>query len=132
MKIIPKDVAHYTISDIKDLDPIDVFMQDFEFGKGQVTIACFGSAWSNYWGSTGELYIKNFIQKADVDYLVSKFLDYQNNPSIKYIKARQKYLTRVVTAIKEAFGPYNLEMTLQEATTRYPNLLRLGKDGSSL
>lgn len=82
-----------------NLDPVDVYMQDFEKGKGQITITCYGSAWTIYFGAMGNKTIQEFFAEAGTDYLVNKLTDRSFQ---KCTKQHEKYLTRIVNAVKEA------------------------------
>jgi hypothetical protein len=66
-------ITKLTISDIPNLDPINVFFEDYGPQRGKVTIEVCGDSWSYFWGAMGEGYsIKSFFLKADTDYLVGK------------------------------------------------------------
>lgn len=86
------------ISGTESLDPITVFWEDFGPGKGQVTIYCFGQAWTSYWGGMGEDTIRSFFASAGNDYLVNK-LGYAQ--FLKQSKQHEKYLSRICIAIKD-------------------------------
>lgn len=49
------------IKDYSGLDPVSVFLEDFESGKGKITIECYGKYWSAYWGAMGERTISEFF-----------------------------------------------------------------------
>ena len=73
MKVEDSTVRKITITDIKLLDPISVYLEDYGAGRGKITITCFNDSWSNYWGSMGENTIAQFITKCDNHYLSKKF-----------------------------------------------------------
>lgn len=60
------------ITDIDRLDPITVFVEDIAPGKGIVTITCYGEAWTAYWGSIGDMTIKEFFCSCDEHYIANK------------------------------------------------------------
>jgi hypothetical protein len=62
-----------TISDLPNLDPINVFFEDYGPQRGKVTIEVCGDSWSYFWGAMGEGYtVKSFFLKTGTDYLVGK------------------------------------------------------------
>ena len=73
MKVNRKQVTKISITEIKDLDPISVILEDFGVGQGKATIECFGKAWSNYWGAMGNSNISDFLIDSHYDYLIEKF-----------------------------------------------------------
>jgi hypothetical protein len=75
-------------------DPITVFFQDFEPGKGRMVMECYGQAWASYWGAMGNHTVRDFVKTAGPDYLVNKL----SRP--KQTKTEEKYLRRLVEAIK--------------------------------
>ena len=82
----------------RTLDPIYVYWLNYELGKGHVTITCYGSAWTAYFNAMGQRTIQQFFKEVDVSYIVGRLMDamYQ-----KHTKAHEKYLERIVRAIKE-------------------------------
>lgn len=83
------------------LDPIHVYWHDFEPSKGSVTITCYGSAWTAYFGAMGGDTIRQFFARADVGYLVTKL---GITPLLKQRKTDHAYLGRIVSAIKDAIA----------------------------
>jgi len=73
MKIEESLVRKIVISDIKFLDPISLYLEDYGAGRGKITITCFNDSWSNYWGAMGEYTISQFVTKCDNHYLFQKF-----------------------------------------------------------
>jgi hypothetical protein len=74
MKITESKVRKIKIEDILEshrLDPISVFLEDFEPGKGKITIECYGKSWSSYWGGMGSRTISQFFCSCDNSYLSS-------------------------------------------------------------
>ncbi len=72
MNIEQTEVNKFRISDIDNLDPISVFTEDFGKGHGQITIICFGEAWTNYWPGMGSKTITEFFCSCDEHYLANK------------------------------------------------------------
>lgn len=91
------NVEAVEISGAPGLDPIQVFWCDLEPGKGSVTVTCFGSAWTAYFGAMGKDRIREFFSRADTGYLVIKL---GIAPLLKCRKAGRTYLGRIIEAIK--------------------------------
>jgi len=91
-------VEAFVIEGAAGLDPVAVFWQDVEPGKGHVTIHCYGEAWTAWWGAMGDRSIKQFFAHADDGYIVNRLTGAQFQ---KHTKGHEQYLTRIVRAIKD-------------------------------
>lgn len=91
-------VEAVTVTEIPALDPIQVFWVDFNPGQGQVTINCYGEAWTAYWGAMGGRNVKQFFKECDLDYLTNRLLGAQFQ---KHTSGHKTYLARIIKAIKE-------------------------------
>ena len=69
MKTVLSTVKKLLITDVAGLDPITVFLEDFEPRKGKITIECYGKSCSAYWGGMGGRTIAEFFASCDNDYL---------------------------------------------------------------
>lgn len=88
-----------SITGIKGLDEIRVYLEDFGPGQGSVIINCYDKVWRAYFGAMGcDNKIKDFICGASVDYLCLKLIN-------EYDTSDLKYLERIVTIIKDVFKP---------------------------
>lgn len=103
MNITQSTVQRIYIADA-GLDPITVLVEDFAPGKGQITITCFGEAWTAYWGGCGDKGVTAFFCNAYSEYLVDKLIicgcnceDWQ-----EIQEGKKKYLRRVVKAVQSA------------------------------
>ena len=85
-----------------DIDPLTVFFEDFDPGQGQVTIVCWGRAWSHYWNAMGpECTAESFFLKASPDYLVGKLM-LERGLILKRHEAREtRWLRDIIVYIKE-------------------------------
>ena len=95
------DVNAIEICGSENLDPIKVYWEDFGERRGQVTITCWGEAWTAYWGAMPELTIREFFLKADVDYIANRL---QGAQFQKHTAGHMTYLKRIVRAVKEAIA----------------------------
>jgi len=73
MNIKSATVTKMTVTDIPNLDPVNVFVEEYSANSGKITMECFGDAWSYYWGSIGERSIMEFFCACDNHYLCGKF-----------------------------------------------------------
>ncbi len=107
------------------LDSVVVFWRNHAPGKGDVTVTCWGMAWTSYFGSMGDLTIQQFFTKADTSYLVNKLAGGQH---LKRSKRWDGYLSRVIEAIKASLktddGRTTLMPTQQAARRDVPASLR--------
>ncbi len=95
------DVQAFRIPPAGALDGIDVIWRNDEPGRGSVTITCWGSAWTCYFGGMCGETIQQFFARADTSYLVSKL---GITPHLKGTKKDQQYLARVIDAVKTAMS----------------------------
>lgn len=95
--IRPLTVDAMEIVGSEKLDPINVYWEDFGDGRGQVTITCYGEAWTAYWGAMPEPTVREFFLKADDDYIANRL---QGSQFQKCTQGHLTYLKRIVRAIK--------------------------------
>ncbi|MCU3615930.1 hypothetical protein N8V88_23150, partial [Enterobacter hormaechei subsp. oharae] len=60
MKVEKSDVLAFTISDVERLDPVRVMIENYEPGKGRITITCFDKAWTGAWFAMGGDTVQDF------------------------------------------------------------------------
>lgn len=87
------------ITDVPGLDTIHVFWQNVEPGKGYVTIICYGSAWTAYFGGMSGKTIQQFFASVDVSYLVNKM-----GITSTFKAGRDAYLGKIIKAVQEALA----------------------------
>ena len=86
---------------LNDLDPVTVFFEDFGNARGQMTVVCWGRAWTHYWGNMGDKTVREFVLKASIGYLVGKLM-LPYDVMLKRAEPREeKWLTQIVEAIKD-------------------------------
>ena len=76
MEIVQGTVKKLSLTGLDALDPITVFIEDYEPGKGKITFECFGKSWSYYWGGMGSKGISEFFLSCNVAYLVNCLWDH--------------------------------------------------------
>lgn len=65
MKLELSTVRKIKLTDIDSLDDISIFLEDFSLGAGQITIYCWGKAWTSFWGGMGDMTISDFFCSCD-------------------------------------------------------------------
>lgn len=69
MKIEKSTVTKMVINGAPRLDPITVFLEDFEPRRGGITIKCYDQSWTAYWGGMGDNLVAEFFNSVSVDYI---------------------------------------------------------------
>lgn len=91
MQIDETKVLKLTIR-AENQDTINVFLEDFSPGHGQITITSYGNSWVHYWPGMGNRKIHEFFCDCDAPYIIGKLLDYRkhdefdNERTLKQIK----------------------------------------------
>lgn len=94
MKIESKKVDTLRITEVKGLDPITVMLENFEPGKGKITIECFGESWTASWGAMSGDTVQQFVCRTDDHYLAKNLSSI--NSSIIDVEASIKALKAMV------------------------------------
>ena len=76
MKIEQTSITKLKLTDLKGLDPVTVFIEDHEPGKGEITFKCYGKSWSYYWGGMGAGAVIPFFLSCNDDYLANCLWDH--------------------------------------------------------
>lgn len=92
-------VIKIEITEAKRLDPIRVYIEDYEPGKGRITISCYDAAWVGYWGAMSGQSISAFFINADAGYLAGNLGSARSLKTNSHDKA---YLVRIIEAVQEA------------------------------
>lgn len=74
MQIDKRDTETYVITDLDGLDPITVYVTNYEPGKGKIVIQCYCDSWVNYWGGMGGMNLQQFFCSCDNGYILRKLL----------------------------------------------------------
>lgn len=74
------------------LDRIQVFLVEYGAGKGAITVACCGNAWTAYFGAMCDKTIREFVSSCGVEYLVNQIL--------RQRKRGREYLALILIAVK--------------------------------
>lgn len=89
-------------SGLGDLDAVTAFLQDFEPGRGQLTLVCWGRAWTHYWGSMGNgSSLAEFVLKASPGYVVGKLMLTRDVLLARAERREERWLAQIVDALKD-------------------------------
>jgi hypothetical protein len=101
MKLTTTTSKSFSITEVENLDRINVFVTMDGEGSGRIVIHCWDQCWTGYWGAMGGS-MSDFWLRVSAGYLVnaiqSKIITSQ---SVK--KREDAYLRRVIEAVQEAF-----------------------------
>ena len=71
MKITKKSLTKLLLTELDNLDPVSVIVENFELGRGKIIIECFGESWASTWGAIGlDRNISQFFCDCSNDYLI--------------------------------------------------------------
>lgn len=90
-------VKRLVIGNIPGLDPITVFIENYQPGQGRITVRCWGTAWTSYWGAMSDKSVEEFVASADIGYLVSNLTRSDRKPT----KQETAWLTKIMTVVRE-------------------------------
>lgn len=93
MKITETKVQSLEITEVERLDPIRVMAENYEPGRGRITITCYGKAWTAFWPSMSGDSVQQFFIRVSNDYLIGYFapqmqrnIDDDNDANTKFVK----------------------------------------------
>jgi hypothetical protein len=96
---------HDAASGKHDLDPVTAFLQDFGPCQGQLTLVCWGRAWSHYWGAMGgrenPKTLRQFLSSDNTPYVVGKLMLGRDVLLKRAEKGEERWLTQIVDALKD-------------------------------
>lgn len=73
MKVEQTNVVRLKLTDLEQLDPITIFIEDISPRQGKITIECYGKSWSTYFSGCGDNGLADFIVGLNTEYLVDRF-----------------------------------------------------------
>ena len=84
-----------------ELDPVTAFLEDFEPGRGQLTLVCWGRSWTHFWGAMGNgATLREFLTSASSGYIVGKLM-LTRDVLLKRAEPREeRWLSQIVEALK--------------------------------
>lgn len=94
MKVTETKVQSLEITEVERLDPIRVMAENYEPGRGLITITCYGKAWTAFWPGMGGDTVQQFFIRVSNDYLIGNFapqmqgeVDDDNDANLEFVKA---------------------------------------------
>jgi hypothetical protein len=84
------------------LDAVTVLVHDFEPGKGQLIVECWGCAWSCFWGAMGEgRSVLQFLADTDGGYVANCLIRGRRQfiSSRRHEDRELAYLTKICQAV---------------------------------
>ncbi|MGE8235092.1 MAG: hypothetical protein ACN6PQ_02350 [Stenotrophomonas indicatrix] len=82
------------------LDPINVFVQDYELGRGRIVVTCYGQAWCGFWGAMGDRTVMQFVAACDADYVAGNMLSGRH----EHVKKHERvYVERIAAEVIAEF-----------------------------
>lgn len=97
---MPQGIRLIEIPRRNNLDPINVFVQDYELGRGRIVVTCYGQAWCGFWGAMGERTVMQFVAACDADYVAGNMLSGRHEHVKKHERA---YVERIATEVIAEF-----------------------------
>ena len=121
MKVVESNIKSYKVTELENLDPITIMVEDFGEGRAEVTIKIYGESWTSYWGSMGGS-VKDFFTRTNVPYLVNCF-DRGIRPTSENVDKsamKEVFEARIKTYIKEE--RYRYWLSKDEARLLWNNI----------
>ena len=88
------------------LDPINVFVQDYELGRGRIVVTCYGQAWCGFWGAMGDRTVMQFVAACDADYVAGNMLSGRHEHVKKHERTYvERIATEVITEFRTLLAP---------------------------
>lgn len=88
------DVLSFVITGAERLDPVRVMIENYEPGKGRITITCYGKAWTAAWFAMDGDDVQTFIKRVSNEYLIGYFdpqlrstVDDDNDANLLFVKS---------------------------------------------
>ena len=103
MKVeILRSITKVKITQVKNLDLINVYIDNIKKGSGRILIECYGEVWSYYWGAMGDRTIEQFMIDTDSDYILNKLIGHN-----KVTLMEREYLARIIKAVIKALEEHS-------------------------
>lgn len=103
---IPHGIRLIEIPRRNGLDPINVFVQDYELGRGRIVVTCYGQAWCGFWGAMGDRTVMQFVAACDADYVAGNMLSGRHEHVKKHERTYvERIATEVITEFRTLLAP---------------------------
>lgn len=88
MKIDNTAPETYVLTELDGLDPVTVYVTNYEAGQGKIVIQCYDKAWTAYWGAMGCQTLQEFFVRCNNDYILNRFLTTATQTDFDAINAK--------------------------------------------
>lgn len=86
------------------LDPITVYVEQFDTCASRMTVQCHAQAWTAYWGAHSYDGLEAFVAVCGVDYVVDNLIWGQLGLfRVERERHQREYISRIVKAIQKEF-----------------------------
>lgn len=102
MQVSSSTVKKLVITDIPNLDPIHVFLEDIGPRQGKVTITCYNKSWVSFWGGIGERNIAQFLLSCDEHYIAKNLQPGINHNVVELGDDLVGHLRRKICKLRKA------------------------------
>lgn len=98
-RVPPLGVGRYQIENAPGLDPITVYAENYEPGKGRMVVTCYASAWTAFWGSMGaDTTLEQFVASCSPEYVADNMVWGANT-----VKSSKGHADKVAAAVVALF-----------------------------
>lgn len=98
--VLPHGIRLIEIPARNNLDPINVFVQNYALGRGRIVVTCYGQAWCGFWGAMGNRTVMQFVAACDADYVAGNMLSGRQG----HVKKNERtYVGRIATEVIAEF-----------------------------
>lgn len=73
MKVNQSTVVRLQLTELENLDPILIFLEETGPRQGKIIIECYGKSWSTYFSGAGNNGLAAFVAGLDEEYLINRF-----------------------------------------------------------
>ncbi|MEN6379120.1 MAG: hypothetical protein ABFD15_06035 [Methanofastidiosum sp.] len=122
MKIESSLVKKVAVTDIKNPDPISIYLEDYAQGQGKLIITCYDKSWTYYWGAMGSQNLAQFVATCDNHYLAKK-LDPNTKSNIYDEDAMEKYAKEHIIDLRK-----HDDISKEDARKLYDECYRLSSE----
>ena len=94
MKVEKIDVLSFVLTDLERLDPVRVMIENYEPGKGRITIICYGKAWTAAWFAMGGDDVRSTVDDdndANLLFVKSEIIKLRREREIDAVLAREMW-----------------------------------------
>ncbi|WOB24789.1 MULTISPECIES: hypothetical protein [Xanthomonas] len=96
----PHGIRFIEIPSRNNLDPINVFVQDYELGRGRIVVTCYGQAWCGFWRAMGDCSVMQFVASCEADYVAGNMLSGRHEQVKKH---EREYVQRIAAEVITEF-----------------------------